>query len=128
MDLISLSLAKKYTNEQVTKALSQGTMNPPTIEVTEIVGGHKVTVISNNKTQSFDVMNGENGAQGEQGPKGEKGDTGPQGIQGVQGEKGEKGDTGAQGPAYTLTDVDKTTIVNAVIAALPVYDGEVTTV
>lgn len=104
MDLISLSLAKKYTNEQVTKALSQGTMNPPTIEVTEIVGGHKVTVISNNKTQSFDVMNGENGAQGE------------------------KGDTGPQGPAYTLTDVDKTTIVNAVIAALPVYDGEVTAV
>ena len=107
MNLISLSLAKKYTNEQVAKALSQGGMTPPTIEVTEIVGGHKVTVVSTNKTQSFDVMDGENGAQGEQGPK---------------------GDTGEQGPAYTLTDADKTTIVNAVVAALPIYNGEVAAV
>ena len=36
--------------------------------------------------------------------------------------KGEKGD---KGDAYTLTAADKTTIVNAVIAALPVYNGEV---
>lgn len=119
MDLIFLSLAKTYTNEQVAKALSQGGITPPTIEVTEIVGGHKITVISNNKTQSFDVMDGENGAQGEQGPKGEKGDTG---------EQGPKGDTGEQGPAYTLTEADKTAIANAVIAVLPVYDGEVTAV
>lgn len=39
--------------------------------------------------------------------------------------KGDKGDTGATGPAYTLTNSDKTAIVNAVIAALPVYNGEV---
>lgn len=41
------------------------------------------------------------------------------------GSKGDKGDTGATGPAYTLTTADKSTIVNAVIAALPVYNGEV---
>ena len=41
------------------------------------------------------------------------------------GDKGDKGDTGATGPAYTLTSADKTAIVNAVIAALPVYNGEV---
>ena len=34
-------------------------------------------------------------------------------------------DTGkpSRGPAYVLTDADKTSIKNAVIAALPVYDG-----
>lgn len=36
-----------------------------------------------------------------------------------------KGDPGTPGPAYTLTAADKTAIVNAVIAALPVYAGEV---
>ena len=37
--------------------------------------------------------------------------------------KGSKGDKGDTGPAYVLTDADKTSIKNAVIAALPVYDG-----
>ena len=83
---------------------------------------------------------GDPGATGPQGPQGEKGDTGAQGPQGPQGEKGdtgatgpqgpqgEKGDTGAQGPKgdpYTLTSTDKSAIVDAVIAALPVYNGEV---
>ncbi len=36
--------------------------------------------------------------------------------------KGEKGD---KGDAYTLTTTDKNTIVSAVIASLPVYNGEV---
>lgn len=36
--------------------------------------------------------------------------------------KGEKGD---KGDPYTLTSTDKSAIVNAVIAALPVYNGEV---
>ena len=39
--------------------------------------------------------------------------------------KGVKGDTG---PAYTLTDTDKAEMVADVLAALPVYDGEVTAV
>lgn len=39
--------------------------------------------------------------------------------QGKQGDKGDKGDP------YTLTDADKQTIVNAVIEALPKYNGEV---
>lgn len=41
------------------------------------------------------------------------------GGKGSTGDKGDKGDTGPQGPAYTLTSTDKTTIVNAVKAALP---------
>lgn len=45
--------------------------------------------------------------------------------------KGDKGDTGPegpQGPAYALTEADKAEMVAAVIAALPVYNGEVVTV
>lgn len=39
------------------------------------------------------------------------------GADGKDGEKGEKGDP------YTLTDDDKTDIVNSVIAALPLWEG-----
>ena len=39
------------------------------------------------------------------------------------GEKGEKGDKGDTGQAYTLTADDKSTIVNAVLAALPAAEG-----
>ena len=44
---------------------------------------------------------------------------------GSKGSTGSKGDKGDKGDAYTLTDADKNSIVNAVIAALPVYTGEV---
>lgn len=39
-----------------------------------------------------------------------------------------KGDPGEKGDPYTLTEEDKAIIVEAVIAALPVYEGEVETV
>ena len=38
-----------------------------------------------------------------------------------------KGPAGDPGPAYTLTEADKTELVAAVVAALPVYNGEVVT-
>lgn len=41
---------------------------------------------------------------------------------------GIKGEPGEQGPAYTLTEEDKQSIVQAVLAALPVYNGEVQSV
>lgn len=76
------------------------------------------------------------GADGEKGDKGDKGDTGatgPQGPTGETGPQGPKGDTGAAGadgktPAKGtdyFTDADKAEMVQAVIAALPVYSGEV---
>ena len=96
------------------------------------------------------------GADGAQGPKGDKGDTGPQGDPGpagTDGAQGPKGDTGpagadgAQGPkgesgVYVGTgdmpegynvQIDPeggdslAVIVDAVIKALPVYNGEVVT-
>lgn len=56
--------------------------------------------------------------------KGEKGDKGEQGIQGVPGASGPHGRTPVKGTDY-YTEADKAEMVSAVIAALPVYDGEV---
>jgi hypothetical protein len=79
------------------------------------------------------------GEQGPEGPKGDTGDTGPQGPQGIQGERGlqgERGETGAKGdPGYTpqrgvdyWTSADRQSMVQDVLAALPVYQGEVSSV
>ena len=74
------------------------------------------------------------GPQGEPGPQGipgEKGEPGEKGADGAPGEKGDKGDTGPagkdgkDGEDYILTDTDKNDIANLVVAALPVYNGEV---
>ena len=104
--------------------------------------------------ESLKGEKGDKGEAGEQGPKGEKGDPGAKGDpgeQGIQGEKGEKGDPGTAGKdgadgkdgingkdgkdGYTpqknidyYTETDKAEMVQAVIAQLPVYDGEVVTV
>lgn len=78
---------------------------------------------------------GETGAEGPQGPAGADGHSpiitiidGYWHIDGVNtgiGAVGPQGEQGPQGPAYTLTDADKQVIVNGVISALPVYNGEV---
>lgn len=67
---------------------------------------------------------GEQGPAGEQGPKGEKGDTGDTGPQGPAGPAGADGKTPQKGVDY-YTEQDKQEMVQAVIAALPVYNGEV---
>lgn len=67
----------------------------PTVGITDIDGGHRVTITDAEGEKTFDVMDGEAGATGPQGPTGPKGDTGAQGIQGP---KGDTGDTGPQGP------------------------------
>ena len=94
---------------------------------------------------------GDPGPEGPQGPKGDTGDTGPQGPagtdgapgqQGPQGPQGETGPQGPQGPAgadgtdgYTpqrgvdyWTEADRQQMVQDVIDALPVYNGEVESV
>ena len=84
----------------------------------------------------LDSLKGEDGQQGSQGepgpqgPQGAKGDTGAAGPQGLPGEKGEKGDPGRtpeRGVDYYTPD-DKAEMVAAVLAALPVYNGEVVSV
>lgn len=55
----------------------------PIIDVTEIEGGHRVTITDAEGTESFDVMNGKDG---------------------------EKGDKGDKGDSYNLTEADKNEI------------------
>lgn len=102
------------------------------IRVLQTDEGVLMTTKDKNGTTSAMISNGKDGAKGDKGDPGEKGDTGPQGSQ------GEKGDTGADGAngkdGHTpergidyYTEADKKEMVNAVIAALPVYNGEVIT-
>lgn len=86
------------------------------------------------------------GDTGAQGPQGEKGEQGPQGIPGTDGRDGVDGKDGVPGPqgpqgiqgetgpagtdGYTpvkgtdyFTEEDKTELVNAVLAALPMWEG-----
>lgn len=66
-------------------------------KVTQDEDGATVTVTDTHGTTQAKILNGERG---------------PQGIQGLRGE------TGATGPAYTLTESDKNTIANAVLALM----------
>lgn len=85
----------------------------PEVTVTQIEGGHNISIKDIYGTKVFDVMDGaagpkgDTGAKGDKGDKGDTGETGPQGVQGNQGlqgipgekgDKGDKGDTGPQGP------------------------------
>lgn len=76
-------------------------------------GTNVITVTkTDGSTSTFKVFNGSKGSTGAQGPQGEKGDTGAAGY------------TPVKGTDY-FTDSDKAEMVAAVIAALPVYAGEV---
>lgn len=78
-------------------------------------------------------IKGPQGPAGQQGPKGEKGDTGQQGPKGEPGEQGAQGEPGKPGAdGHTpvkgtdyFTDKEKQEMVQAVLAAIPVYKGEV---
>ena len=65
--------------------------------------------------------------KGVKGDKGDKGEAGENGKDGANGKDGEDGYTPVKGKDY-FTDSDKAEMVSSVIAALPVYDGSVTTV
>lgn len=93
-----LKLSVQSVTPDVTLTLSDpyiGSAYSPQVDVSEIEGGHRVTITSKGpdgiKSDEFDVLDGEDGLQGP------KGDTGPQGEPGVKGDKGDKGDTGATG-------------------------------
>lgn len=92
----------------------------PSINVTEISGGHEIQVVNENSTDTFNVMDGKTeltfqdltpeekeslrGPQGIQGIQGPKGDQGVQGIQGIQGDTGPQGLTGNDGIYYGQTE------------------------
>ena len=81
MDLISLGMAKKFTEDT---AIGLGAVKgaPATIErIEEVEGGNKVTFLwtgtnGTQQRQSMFVAKGEKGERGERGPKGEPGSGG----------------------------------------------------
>lgn len=96
--------------------------------------GVKFVVLNSNDTLTVSYTDGTyytsesiRGEKGEPGQKGDKGDTGATGAAGKDGSNGKDGADGktpVKGTDY-FTAADKQEMVNAVIAALPVYNGEV---
>lgn len=99
------------------------------VSATHSWNGTILTVTSSSGTSSADLKGekGDKGATGPMGPQGEKGETGAPGADGKDGADGQPGKDGytpIKGTDY-FTEADKTAMVADVIAALPVYDGEV---
>ena len=75
----------------------------PTVTITDISNGHRLTITDITGTKTIDIMNGSEGPRGEQGL---------QGLQGIQGPKGETGEAGksayqyAQEANYSGTETD----------------------
>ena len=119
--------------EQTTTSTADDGENVITVT---LINGTKYTFKVQNGSKGSQGIQGIQGEQGPEGPKGDTGDTGPQGQQGIQGERGlqgERGETGAKGaPGYTpqrgidyWTTADRQSMVQDVLASLPVYAGEV---
>ena len=90
----------------------------PVVSVATITGGHRITITDKNSTKTVDVMHGKNGTDGK---------PGADGSPGKDGSNGQDGYTPVKGKDY-FTDAEKTEMVNAVKAALPIYAGEVAAV
>ena len=93
------------------------------ISATHSWNGTVLTVTSASGTSSADLK-GEKGDTGSKGEKGDKGDPGKDGQNGIDGQPGADGYTPVKGIDY-WTEADRTQMVADVIAALPVYSGEV---
>lgn len=98
----------KYGELNIKYIATLATKGDPGVSATHSWNGTVLTVTSASGTSSADL-------------KGDKGDKGDQGKEGADGY------TPVKGTDY-FTAADKTEMVNAVIAALPVYGGEVTEV
>lgn len=68
----------------------------PSTSITNIPGGHRVTITDADGDHAFDVMDGTTGPQG---PKGDTGSPGPAGPAGPKGDTGDTGPAGADGAA-----------------------------
>lgn len=93
------------------------------VSITHSWDGTILTLNSASGTTKTDLK-GPQGNPGQDGKQGEQGPMGPQGPQGETGPKGEDGKTPVKGTDY-FTDTDKSEMVNSVISALPIYNGEV---
>lgn len=115
----------------------------PLVSVSEITGGHRVSIQDAGGASNFDVMDGKDGKDGQSGAAGADGitptigangnwyvgqtdtgvaATGPQGIQGETGPTGAAGYTPVRGTDYWTAE-DQQSIVSDVLAALPAWKG-----
>lgn len=80
----------------------------PVVKVTEIEGGHKLSVTDAEGEKSFDVMNGKDGTNGQDGADGLNGRDGVDGKPGTNGSDGKDGVDGTDGvsPTVTITEID----------------------
>lgn len=85
----------------------------PIVDITEIEGGHRVTITDVDGEKTFDVLNGVDGY------------TPVKGVDYFDGYTPQKCIDYFDGEDYVLTDTDKTEIANTVVALLPKYNGEV---
>lgn len=98
--------AKDYTDQEVKKLLEDYPPEDgkdgqdgkdgvsPTVSVSQITNGHKVTITDASGTKTFDVLNGEKGEQGVPGVQGEQGQPGKDGKDGQDGVNGADGKDG----------------------------------
>ena len=79
----------------------------PTVTITTITGGHRVTITDVDGSHSFDVLDGADGQDGQDGQDGATGATGPQGPAGADGNDGKDGQDGADGysPTVSITTI-----------------------
>lgn len=91
----------------------------PTVSLTPISTGTVITITDKNGTKTATIKNGADGAPGAQGIQGVKGETGPQGETGP---AGPAGYTPIRGTDYWTTE-DKQTIIDEVLASLPIAEG-----
>lgn len=77
----------------------------PTVTVTDISGGHQVTITDEDGNHTFDVMDGQDGAPGQDGQDGAPGADGKDGADGAPGADGADGADGRDGTVTWHTSV-----------------------
>ena len=118
--------------------LTEESINSPTITVTDIDGGHRLTITDVNGTKTVDVMDGEDGVDGKDGvgivdiyPVDVTDESGYANTYDIALDNGNvyssnvfNGAKGDKGDPYTLTAADKQTIVDDVLTEIPFYEGD----
>ena len=99
----------------------------PVVEITDITGGHRISITDKTHTVTADVMDGlkgDRGEQGIQGIQGIQGERGSDGADGKDGKDGKDGQDGADGQDYVLTAQDKADIAALVVQLIPSAESE----
>lgn len=78
----------------------------PTLTITDIEGGHRLTIVDVKGTRTVDILDGATGPQGIQGPAGKDGAAGKDGVNGTNGKDGTNGTNGKDGRGITSITIN----------------------